>query len=346
VIAWAALLGVTGLLVRAEVERPTLPRGVVAYTDLVYQRDGDRRARLDIYTPAGALPARGRPAVLAIHGGGWRGGSKRGYGPMAAALVEHGYVVVAVDYRLSRPGAPSWPANSDDLRAAVRWLRGHAAVYGVDPNRIAVMGASAGGHLAALLATCPEGPSPGSEPRPAISARVQAVIDFYGPSDLPALAAESPYAGAALALYLGGGPDDVPDRYEAASPARHVTRDTPPMLLIHGTDDWNVPLDQSRRLSAALAAEGVRHRLIIVEGARHGFDFQVGSRDLLPEVLAFLQSVWNVSSGASETDPPQPPLRKGGSQGVAPAAHHRPPLRRGGWGGGQHTVSRMCATRA
>ena len=309
VIAWAALLGLTALLVRAEVERPTLPRGVIAYTDLVYQRDGDRRARLDIYTPAGARPVRGWPAVLAIHGGGWRGGSKRDYGQMAAALVEHGYVVVAVDYRLSRPGAPSWPANCDDLRAAVRWLRGHAAGYGVDPDRIAVMGASAGGHLAALLATCPEGPSSSSMPHPAIpasaakppaiSARVQAVIDFYGPSDLPALAAESPPAGRSLALHLGGGPDEVPDRYEAASPARHVTRDTPPMLLIHGAHDWLVPLDQSRRLSAALAAEGVPHRLIVVEGAPHGFDFRVGSRDLLPEILAFLQSAWNVSCGAS-----------------------------------------------
>jgi acetyl esterase/lipase len=316
VIAWGALLGVAGLLVRAEVERPTLPRGVVAYTDLVYRRDGDHRARLDIYARAGPVPARGRPAVLAIHGGGWRGGSKHDYGPMAGALVEHGYVVVAVDYRLSRPGAPSWPANRDDLRAAVRWVRGHAAAYGVDPNRIAVMGASAGGHLAALIATCPEGPSPGAAASPAISARVQAVIDFYGPSDLSALAAGSPHARPSLTLYLGGGPDAVPDRYEAASPARHVTPDTPPTLLIHGADDWLVPLDQSRRLAAALHAAGVHHRLIVVEGARHGFGFQVGSRDLLPEVLAFLQSAWNASSGAGTIDPPDTPLRSGARQGV------------------------------
>ena len=228
---------------------------------------------------------------------------------MAAALVEHGYVVVAADYRLSRPGAPSWPANIDDLRAGCPLLAGMPRTYSVDPDRIAVMGASAGGHLAALLATCPEGPSPGSGPgpaaadsapgSPAISAQVQAVIDFYGPSDLPALAAESQYAGPSLALYLGGGPGDVPDRYVAASPARHVTRDTPPMLLIHGTDDWLVPLDQSRRLSAALAAKGVRNRLIVVDGTAHGFEFQVGPRDLLPEILAFLQSAWNASSGGT-----------------------------------------------
>jgi acetyl esterase/lipase len=308
VLAWAALLAVTGYLVRAEVERPALPRDVVGATDLVYRRDGNRRVRLDIYAPAAAPPRGGRPCVLAIHGGGWRGGNKRDYGPMAARLVEHGYVVAAVDYKLSGPSAPSWPVNIEDLRAAVRWLRGHAAAYGVDPARIAVMGASAGGHLAALLATCPETPSAGSQPPrgqasttepAATSARVQAVIDFYGPSDLTALAAASPYARTSMALYLGGRPGDVPDRYAAASPACHVTRDTPPMLLIHGDADRLVPLDQSRRLAAALDAEGIAHGLIVVPGARHGFDFRVGSRDLIPEVLAFLDSAWNVSSATS-----------------------------------------------
>ena len=116
------------------------------------------------------------------------------------------------------------------------------------------MGASAGGHLAALLATCPEGPGPGAElpggrgvrcRTAALSARVQAVIDFYGPSDLAALAAASPHAGTPLKLFLGGGPNDVPDRYKAASPALHVTPDTPPMLLIHGADDRLVPFNQS-----------------------------------------------------------------------------------------------------
>jgi acetyl esterase/lipase len=126
VLAWGALLGATGLLVRAEVERPHLPEGVVAYTDLVYRRDGDRRARLDVYVPDRPPPPGGRPAVLAIHGGGWRGGSKTAYGRMAAALARRGYVVVAVDYALSKPGTPSWPTNLEDIRAAVRWLRRHA----------------------------------------------------------------------------------------------------------------------------------------------------------------------------------------------------------------------------
>jgi acetyl esterase/lipase len=299
ILAWGVLLGVTGLLVRGEVARDPLPGSLVAYTDLVYRRAGGRTERLDVYVPARVPPPGGWPAVLAIHGGGWRGGSKRDYGPRAAALVNHGYVVVAVDYALSAPGAPSWPANLEDLRAAVRWLRRNAAVYHVDPNRIAAMGASAGGHLAALLATLPDGPDGAShsEPSASASARVQAVIDFYGPSDLAALAEANPRAGHSLALFLGGSPRALRDRYAAASPVRRVTRNTPPMLLIHGDGDLLVPLDQSRRLAAALDAASVPHQLIIVPGARHGFDFQAGPHDLLAAVLAFLETAWNVNSG-------------------------------------------------
>jgi acetyl esterase/lipase len=170
------------------------------------------------------------------------------------------------------------------------------------------MGASAGGHLAALLGTLPDGPvalegqrapAPAS-PADAASARVQAVIDFYGPSDLAELSELRPKAGEAVALFLGGAPRDVPDRYASASPVRHVTGDDPAMLLIHGDGDLLVPLDQSRRLASALDAAGVPHRLIVVPGARHGFDLQVGSRDLLPEILAFLESAWNVKSGTSD----------------------------------------------
>jgi acetyl esterase/lipase len=295
ILAWGALLGVTGLLVRGEVVRDPLPGDVAAYRDLVYRRDGRRTERLDVYVPAKVPPPGGWPAVLAIHGGGWRGGNKRGYGQMAAALADHGYVVAAADYTLSAPDAPSWPANLEDLRAAVRWLRRNAGAYSVDPNRIAVMGASAGGHLAALLATSPDDASRGAEAP--TSARVQAVIDFYGPTDLVALAETSRRAGPSLTLFLGGLPRDMPDRYAAASPAGHVTRDAPPMLIIHGEEDLLVPIDQSRRLAAVLERAGVPHQLIVVPGARHGFDFQVGQRDLLPDVLAFLKSAWNVNSG-------------------------------------------------
>ena len=217
VIAWAALLGVTGLLVRAEVERPTLPRGVVAYTDLVYQRDGHGRARLDVYTPAGAAPARGRPAVLAVHGGGWRGGSKRGYGQMAAALVEHGYVVVAVDYRLSRrarrAGRPTSTisarrfAGSEGMRPFMAWIRTGSRSWERRPaGTWRPCSRPARKVRTPARSLVPRSRIRGSQ-GPGYSTRVQAVIDFYGPSDLPALAAKSQQRRPrSLALTWAAGP--------------------------------------------------------------------------------------------------------------------------------------------
>jgi acetyl esterase/lipase len=214
-------------------------------------------------------------------------------------------VVVAVDYALSRPGSPSWPENFEDVREAVRWTRRHARDYGIDPGRIAALGASAGGHLAAMLGTDPPGPSedaptpgagPGTPSSP--SARVQAVIDFYGPSDLLALEASPTGPATAVRLLVGGGPEQVRGRYDAASPVRHVSPGDPPMLLVHGADDGHVPVEQSRMLAAALAKAGISHRLMVLENARHGFGFQLDRRDLLPEILAFLRSVWDSQDGS------------------------------------------------
>lgn len=297
-LAWLLVIGASGVLVRAEARRPRLPEGVVAYEDLVYRTVGSRRARLDVYLPEGTPPPGGRPAVVAIHGGGWRGGSKRHYGPMAAQLSQHGYAVVAVDYLLSRPGTPSWPANLEDVREAVRWTRRHAPAYGIDPARIVALGESAGGHLAALLGTRPA--EARAEPS-APSDRVEAVIDFYGPSDLPALVT-GPTARA-VEMMLGGAPGAVPERYGDASPLRHVSAGSAPMLLFHGADDTHVPPEQSAALARALAAAGVPHRLVSLDNARHGFGFQLDRRDLLPQILAFLQSVWDARGGNPANEP-------------------------------------------
>jgi len=298
-------------LVHAEVQRPEIPDGVEATIDIVYRREGDREAKLDVYVPIAEAPAGGRPAILAIHGGGWRGGGKTDFGRMAARLARHDYVVVSVDYLLSRPGSPSWPANFEDVREAVRWVRLHADDYGIDPDRIVAMGASAGGHLSALLGTYPDGPvaaeglpqagTPATDK--AVSARVQAVIDLYGPTDLRELIGSREQTGGPLHLFLGGGPDLFPGRFEAASPVRHVSSDDPPMLLIHGADDPLVPVAQSEALASALKAAGVTHRLIVVEGARHGFGLEVGGRDLVPEVIAFLDVAWKDKKDALADGP-------------------------------------------
>jgi acetyl esterase/lipase len=304
-LAWASLVVATGLLVRAEVLRPELPAGVRATTEIVYRVADGRRLRLDVYRPVGPAPPGGFPALVAVHGGGWRGGSRTGYGrDLAAGLVPHGLAVVAVDYRLSRPGLPAWPGNADDVRHAVRWVREHAAAFGIDPARIALIGASAGAHLALVAALDPNPAGrdqvTGVEsPRKHAGATrpVRALIDFYGPTDLRALRAARAAAGVPVDLLLGGSPAEVPERYEAASPARLVSPAAPPTLIVHGTDDALVPLDQSRALAEALGRAGVPHRLVVVDGARHGFGLQVRDRtpeiDLTLQILAFLASVWN-----------------------------------------------------
>jgi acetyl esterase/lipase len=282
--AWLALVVASGILVRAEVERDKLPPGVVAYTDLTYRESGLKRLRLDVYVPDQPPVPGGRPVLVAIHGGGWRGGSKGEYGRSLLELTRAGLVVAAVDYRLSGPGSPSWPGNLDDVREAVRWIRRHATEFGIDPAKVAVVGASAGAHLGLLLALDPEGSQ--------TLGPISAVIDFYGPSDLRSLRATRAAAGEPVTLMLGGGPDQVPDRYDAASPVRLVKPGAPPVLIFHGDDDLLVPLDQSRALVEALQASQVPNRLVVVPGARHGFGLTAGSHRLVPEILAFLENVW------------------------------------------------------
>jgi acetyl esterase/lipase len=259
---------------------------------------GTYEARLDIYSP----PIQDHPssdqsrysAVLAIHGGSWIGGSKAEYGPRVARLARHGYVVFVADYRLARSGLPSWPEALDDLREAVRWIRIHADEYHVDPERIVALGSSAGGHLAALLGTFP----PPAQPSGA-SCRVRAVVNFYGPSDLVALAEGRDLANDPVRLLAGAASAGVRARLREASPIIHVTGDDAPMLLIHGSDDRWVPPEQSRWMAESLARAGVKHQLLLVPGARHGFELVVGApekRDLLPEILAFLEKMWHYPS--------------------------------------------------
>lgn len=298
VLAWAALLGATGILVRGEAVRPEIPGGVRVAADLVYREVGGRRARLDVYLPEGPVPAAGRPVVVAVHGGGWRGGSKSDYGRSMAGLARAGLVVVAIDYCLSRPEVPSWPENLHDVRAALDWVGRNAAGFGIDPQRVALLGASAGGHLALLAGLEPAG-APVVVPAGAVSRtasrepiRIAAVIDFYGPTDLRALAAAGTPAAGAVAAMLGGSPEDVPGRYGEASPLDRVRPGSPAVLILHGDDDQLVPLDQSQALDSALERAGVVHRLIVVAGARHGFGLQAGTRDLSREILAFLRRSW------------------------------------------------------
>lgn len=263
-------------IVRATASSP----GVLIARDVVYEPGAGRAGLLDVYAPRGRAPANGWPVVLAIHGGGWRRFSKEQYGPKAAALVPDGFVVVAPNYTLSAKGSPSWPEAFDDVQNAVRWVKSHAAQFKLDSNRIAAMGESAGGHLAAMLGVAADD-----------SARVRAVVSISGPTDLISLARESSDARPAVAQFLGGPVIRLRSRYRDASPIAHVTPDDSPMLLVHGSDDSLVPPIQSRQLSKALTAAGVRNRVLILSGVDHEVPIRAGGVDLTAQIAAFLRSV-------------------------------------------------------
>ena len=210
----------------------------------------------EVYVPHGRGPF---PGVVVIHGGAWSVGSRHQLGKAAAALADHGYTAVAIDYRL----APQhkFPAQIDDCRAAVRWMRDSAKTYKIDPNHIAAYGYSAGGHLAALLGVT----SAVSGATGSASARVQAVVAGGAPCDLEALPAESEL----LSYFLGGTRAAKPDVYRNASPKCLVSKDDPPILLFHGRLDAIVPVTSSVRMAAALKATGVTHDLVILPRIGH-----------------------------------------------------------------------------
>jgi acetyl esterase/lipase len=236
--------------------------------------------QLDVYEPTSSLPAGGRPVMIAIHGGGWRRFNKTGFGErIASAFVSQGYVVVAPNYVLSAPGAPSWPVNLEDVQAAVRWVRANAATLDVNPNEITAIGESAGANLAALLGTA--SPDAGS-------AAVDSVIALSTPTSLAVLYDQSPLAGLAVKQFLGGTPAQVPASYEEASPIDQIAPGDPPMLLVQGKQDPLIPMSQSVAMARALTTAGISNQLILVNGG-HKLEFPDHYANLIPQMLEFLR---------------------------------------------------------
>ncbi len=292
-------MGVPGTIAMSQ--RPQHGRSHVV-RNVEYEDVSGRVELLDVYEPRGTPPPGGWPVIVAIHGGGWRKFDREEYGPkVAARFVSRGYVVVAPNYTLSAPGAPSWPANFIDVQNAVRWVRTNASSYHFDTSRIVAMGESAGGHLAALLGTDPNDPviNPSKGTTSDVSARVDAVIAFYAPTDLALLDAESRIGALAVEQYLGGTPAQLPLVYADASPVSHVTAGDPPMMIMQGLADSIVPCSQAVELSKALSTAGDTNRLVLVPGASHGFEFTAKGDALVPQIAAFLCSVWEDQPTAS-----------------------------------------------
>ncbi|MGW0248679.1 alpha/beta hydrolase fold domain-containing protein [Nocardia goodfellowii] len=227
---------------------------------------------LDVVRP---LPvSRPLPAIMWLHGGGWRLQDRKACPDLVRHFASQDFVMVSLDYRLAP--ATTHPGQLFDVRRAVRWLRANGADHGIDPARIGLWGSSAGGHLAALAGVHSEVACLPGEEVSSVSSAVAAVVDGYGPADLPSmidLAGErAPGESVAPEVDLLGGPiRDNLDAAVSASPALQVNGATPPFLLMHGLADTLVRHDQSMALYTALAAHGNDVILYLIEGFGHGF---------------------------------------------------------------------------
>jgi acetyl esterase/lipase len=263
----------------ADKKKPEYPTDVRVEVDVAYLAD-DRKEKADLYFPK-EMPANVKlPAVIWIHGGGFNDGDKaKGRETnFCHEMVLHGYVSMSINYKLRRmKDQVTWPQCVYDAKSAVRWLRANADKFGIDPERIAVAGGSAGGNLAAMLAVT--GPADGLEPTGEGSTKVSCAIDFYGAVDLLKYHDMKMFAKTRT---------EAPELYVKGSPITHVDAQDAPLLLIHGTKDETVALSQSESLASKCKAAGLEHELIVVPDAPHTFKLVEEGIDLRPQVFAFL----------------------------------------------------------
>ncbi len=249
-----------------------LPAGYLAKRDVAYVSGGTERQRLDVFFPEKSdKPV---PLVVWIHGGAWSAGSKDRC--PALPLLEDGYAVASVTYRFSQHAV--FPAQIEDCRAAIRWLRAHAAELNIDPERIGAWGSSAGGHLVALLGVTGDKTEWDKGENLDQSARVQAVVNWFGPADLLTMGAQSSAdsrirhddANSPESRLVGGAVQEQKEKSRAASPVTYATKDDAPMLLMHGDRDQLVPHAQSIELRDALQKAGAEAKLQTLPDSGHG----------------------------------------------------------------------------
>jgi acetyl esterase/lipase len=327
-VAVLVAVGTLGLVAtRGYAQAPAPTHNDLAYAEVARDDGTSKTLLMDVWLgPAGGEPA---PLVIWIHGGAWLGGTYNAAPPGLQAMLQQGLAVASIQYRLS--GESIFPAQIHDVKGAVRFLRARAEEYNLDANRFAAFGSSAGGHLAALLATSGgvadlEGDVGGNLDA---SSRVQALIDFFGPTDLLAMNAdvttppgsvinhdapnspESQLIGfdgpgqgvGVLRANLDNPAAPFPEKAELArlvNPITHVDADDPPAFIAHGNQDVVVPYNQSQRLATALEDADVSHAFRPVVGAGHGFGSQ--NAMVIAEALAFLASQWAPIDGDFEDD--------------------------------------------
>jgi len=282
------LLTVNGCFSQTNPVINLFPKGTVLHGNIPYNNDSHPKHLLDIYLPPDAKE--NLPLVIFIHGGGWLSNDK--YADMGymrktvAEIINSGFALASIDYRFSTEAV--FPAQIQDCNRAISFLYDNAEKYGLDKNRFAVMGFSAGGHLAALAALSKNNHieaffMPGTSK----SFSIKAAVDFYGPTEL-LLFPGSDDEKSPESILIGAAPLARPDLAKAASPVTYVDKDDPPFLIIHGEKDELVPVKQSRLLSSWLTVVGVQNELIVVKDAPH-FGAMFDADEVREKVIAFLK---------------------------------------------------------
>ncbi len=247
-----------------------IPDDVVIESDIEYGNAGSRPLLLDLYSPKSTDGA--APGLIFIHGGSWKGGKKEDYRIYALHFASRGYVVASIQYRLS--GEAPFPAAVHDVKAAVRYMRAEADSINVDPKRIGVVGGSAGGHLSMMIGYSSDvAELEGDSGHPGVSSRVQCLVNLYGPTDMT-----TPYVQAvsrsnrAVSDFFEGTYEEQPQNYADGSPLKYVTQDDPPTLILHGTVDSLVPINQADVLAKELREHGVPYIYDRLPGWPHSMD--------------------------------------------------------------------------
>src|SRR5580704_10264739 len=267
-LAIAALMSFVAPCETSVAKSPSVPEGVIWQVGIEYSNPDDQHLQLNLARPKiGDGPF---PAVLCIHGGGFRAGTRDGYDDLCMQLAKRGYVAATITYRLSPKY--KFPAAVHDAKAAVRWLRANAATYKINPDKIGVTGGSAGGHLAQFLAVTAHVPEfEGAGGNPEQSSSVACVVNFFGPSDFTKSYGKSVDAAVVLPMWLGGNLETARQLHIRASPLNWVTPDAAPTLCVHGTLDNYVAYEQAVWIVDRLKAAGVEASLVTLKGAGHGF---------------------------------------------------------------------------
>jgi acetyl esterase/lipase len=243
-----------------------LPEGMTSEMGIEYGKGGGHWLQLDLYRPIKL--AKPTPAIVFIHGGGWKGGNRADMTFYAVKYAQKGYVTATFTYRFSQEAR--FPAAVNDAKCAIRFLRANAAKYHIDPNMIAASGNSAGGHLSMMLGYSSDVPElEGDGGNPGVSSAVQAVIDYYGPTDLTT---EVGRKTGVVKDFVGKTWDEYPEGYKKISPITYLTKDDPPTLIFQGTIDDIVPMSQSDLLAAKLKELGIPYDYETIEGWPHTMD--------------------------------------------------------------------------